>query len=188
MLLGALAPVAVADGQSLRGSLSSVKRMYNAAVREDLHFYETAAGVRNAARKGRFVRLRSNGNTTHERVRWPYVKPTTRTFVDRLGSQYRSACGERLVVTSAVRPARRQPANSTERSVHPTGIAVDLRKPTGKCLRWLRATLLELEGAGVIEATEEYGPPHFHVAVFPSQYERHVAKLTRGAGELAEGR
>jgi LysM repeat protein len=79
------------------------------------------------------------------------------------------------VVTSATRPATRQPANSVAQSVHPTGMAVDLRKPSGKCLRWLRATLLDLEEAGVVDATEEFRPPHFHVAVYPTSYARYAA-------------
>ena len=45
-------------------------------------------------------------------------------------------------------------ANSSKRSVHPTGMAIDLRRPTGKCLTWLRRTLVSLERSGVIEATE----------------------------------
>lgn len=176
-----------AEAQSLRGSLASIKRMHRQAVREKLHFYESAAGVQNAVRKGRLVRLRSNRNTTHAKVRWPYVQPETRLFVDRLGAQYHNACGGQLVVTSAVRPATRQPYNASRRSVHPTGMAIDLRKPKGRCLTWLRSTLLELERTGVIEATEEYGPPHFHVAVFPTPYQRYVARKTSGGG-LAEGR
>ena len=184
VLLVTLVPSA--RSQSLRGSLASISRMYRQALRERLPFHETATGVRNAVRKGRLVRLRTTWGATHARVRWPYVQPETRTFVERLGAQYRTACGERLVVTSAVRPATRQPANATERSVHPTGMAIDLRKPKGKCLRWLRSTLLELERTGVIEATEEYGPPHFHVAVFPSPYENFLAGRARGA--LADGR
>jgi hypothetical protein len=55
-------------------------------------------------------------------------------------------------------------------------MAIDLRKPTrGSCLRWLRETLLAIEGEGAIDATEERRPPHFHVAVFPRQYSAYVA-------------
>jgi hypothetical protein len=188
ILVVALLAVAIprAEAQSLRGSLASISRMYRQAVRERLPFYETATGVRNAVRKGRLVRLRTTNGVTYDKVRWPYVQAETRTFAERLGAQYRASCGERLVITSAVRPATRQPANATERSVHPTGMAIDLRKPKGKCLRWLRSTLLDLEEAGVIEATEEYGPPHFHVAVFPSPYESYLAG--RGRQSAAEGR
>ncbi len=183
-ILVAAAPAA--EAQSLRGSLASISRMYRQAVRERLPFYETSTGVRNAVRKGKLVRLRTTAGVTYDKVRWPYVQGETRTFAERLGAQYRAGCGQRLVITSAVRPATRQPSNATERSVHPTGMAIDLRKPKGKCLKWLRATLLELEDAGVIEATEEYGPPHFHVAVFPSPYETYRAGRAREAS--AEGR
>jgi LysM repeat protein len=168
-----------ARAQSLRGSRASVNRMHSQAVSHDLHFYQTPAGLRRAVARERLVPLQSNSRYRLNHVGYPYVRPATRTFVERLGSQYRAACGERLVVTGAARPATRQPANASEKSVHPTGIAVDLRKPTkGACLRWLRRTLLELEGKAVIEATEEFGPPHFHVVVFPTPYLRHVRQQT----------
>jgi len=168
------------SAQSLRGSRASINRMYRHAVSEKLHFYETARGVRNAADKGVLVRLAPNEDFTVHGVSFPFVREPTRTFVRRLASQYRDACDEQLVVTSATRPESRQPANSTSRSVHPTGMAVDLRKPTkGTCLRWLRQTLLELEDAGLLEATEEHGPPHFHVAVYLTPYRRYVAARTR---------
>jgi nucleoid-associated protein YgaU len=74
--------------------------------------------------------------------------------------------------------------NSADRSVHPTGMAVDLRKPTKRrCLTWLRETLLYLEAAGALEATEEHRPPHFHVAVYPGPYRRYVARSGRSGGE-----
>jgi LysM repeat protein len=161
--------------QSLHGSPASVDRMYEQAVGERLPFHETSGEVRSAAREGALVRLATGRNVTLKNVGFPYATPTARTFVERLGSQYRATCGKPLVVTSAARPATRQPANSVAQSVHPTGMAVDLRKPTGKCLRWLRTTLLDLEKAGVIEATEEFRPPHFHVAVFSTPYARYAA-------------
>ena len=149
--------------------------MYEQALGEKLPFHETAGEVRAAAGDGELVRLASSRNVLLRSVTFPYVTPATRTFVERLGAQYRGACRKQLVVTSATRPASRQPANSVAQSVHPTGMAVDLRKPSGKCLRWLRATLLDLEAAGVIEATEEFRPPHFHVAVYPTTYARYAA-------------
>lgn len=164
--------------QSLRGSPASVGRMYWQARRERLPFHASASGLRAAAREGHLVRLGTSGDVLLRGVGFPYVTAATRTFVERLGAQYRGACGERLVVTSAARPTLRQPANSVPESVHPTGMAVDLRKPSGKCLRWLRSTLLALEKSGVAEATEEFTPPHFHVAVYPTPYVRYV----RGQG------
>lgn len=165
-----------AAAQSLRGSIASVRRMYQGARTEGLRFYMTPAAVRSAARSGTLVAVSSDANVeVDDAVRYPYVRPTTRAFVTRFGAQYRAACGERLVVTSGVRPSTRQPANSSRRSVHPTGMAVDLRKPDGRCLTWLRRSLLDMEQQGIIEATEEHDPAHFHVAVFPSSYRRFLA-------------
>jgi hypothetical protein len=169
-------------GQSLDGSDESVDRMYRHARAERLSFYETSRGIRSAVKAGRLKRLVPTNDFALHAVGYPYARSTTLTFVQRLGAQYRDVCGEPLVVTSAVRPATRQPANSSARSVHPTGMAVDLRKPDdAKCRRWLRETLLELEGAGVIEATEEFAPPHFHVAVYPTQYRRYVESRARAS-------
>ena len=110
-------------------------------------------------------------------IAYPWVRPAVRTFATRLGAQYRSACGEPLVVTSAVRPATRQPPNATVRSVHPTGMAIDLRKPqVPTCLRWLRTAVVGLERRGLIVATEERAPAHFHVAVFLRPYARYAAR------------
>lgn len=175
LLVAACAAAPAAGAQSLRGSPESVERMYQEAQREQLPFSETALDVQLAAGSGTLVRLEPGRDVTLRNVAFPYVTPATLAFVERLGGQHRAACGKPLMVTSAARPTTRQPANSVAQSVHPTGMAVDLRKPTGRCLRWLRATLLELEQAGVIEATEERRPPHFHVAVFPTSYTRYAA-------------
>jgi hypothetical protein len=173
--LVALAFPGMAESQSLLGSRSSVDLMFQKAQQQELYFYQTATGVRRAAEKGTFVRLAGNGDYQLAGVSQPYVLPITRTFVERLAAQYRGACGERLVVTSAARPTSQRLANSVDRSVHPTGMAIDLRRPSSaRCLSWLRATLLSLESRGLVEATEEKRPPHFHVAVYPRQYERYL--------------
>lgn len=151
--------------------------MYRQALSHSLHFYETPGGVRRAADRGRFIPLKGNADFAVGRVNYPYVLPTTHTFITRLAAQYRSACGEKLVITSAVRPKSYRLINSSDRSVHPTGMAVDLRKSrNGTCRSWLQQTLMYLERIGTIEATEEFYPPHFHVAVFPQPYERYVVR------------
>lgn len=172
-LLPGLAPGAAS--QSLRGSRASVDRMYRHAVDNGIYFYKTGDGLRTAAREGRFARLSPNADYTLSGVSYPFVRPSTLTFVERLAAQHRAACGERLVVTSAARPKSMRLLNGASRSVHPAGIAVDLRRPTNsRCAGWLRRTLLQLERNGVVEATEERSPPHFHVAVFPDPYVRYV--------------
>jgi hypothetical protein len=185
-------PHASAVGQSLGGSRASVDRMHRHAVAARLRFYPTAKAVRGAARAGRLERLSGTGDYRLKEVSLPYALPETRTFVERLSAQYRAACGSPLVVTSAVRPTAWMPPNGSDRSVHPSGMAVDLRRPRGRCLAWLRRTLVSLERTGVIEATEERHPAHFHVAVYPRPYLRYVRgeSVRRGKGvtRSAEGR
>jgi hypothetical protein len=172
-LVAALA--APAGAQSLLGSRGSIDRMYGQARTHELTFHRTANSVRTAGERGELVRLGGSRDYRLDGVSHPWVLPATRTFVERLGGQYRATCGEPLVVTSATRPRSHRLANSTDRSVHPTGMAVDIRRPSSaRCLAWLRETLLHLERASVIEATEERRPPHFHVAVYPRPYRRYV--------------
>jgi len=168
----------VGVAQSLRGSMASVERMYDQAVDDGLTFYETSNAVHWAAARGELVQLRTDRGYELHRVAFPYVRPATLTFVEQLAGDYDRTCREQLVVTSGVRPESRQPSNSSMRSVHPTGMAVDLRRPSGRCLTWLRRELLALEGNGVIEATEEHHPAHFHVAVFGDDYLRYAAAHT----------
>jgi nucleoid-associated protein YgaU len=60
-------------------------------------------------------------------------------------------------------------------------MAADLRRSRRvKCRRWLEATLMTLERRGVVEATYEARPPHFHVAVFPEAYRNYVQRKVSG--------
>lgn len=163
------------DAQSLRGSRARVDRVYEHAVRNDLRFHASAQSIRAAVDAGTLVRLQPNRDYRLHDVSYPFALPAARTFVERLAGQYRSACGEQLVVTSATRPTSLRLVNSVARTVHPTGMAIDLRKPANpSCLRWLRNTLTALDAAGVIEATEEFRPPHFHIAIYPAPYSSYV--------------
>jgi len=190
LLLAALACAATlgaheAPAQTLRGSRSSVDLMYREALSHALPFYHNPRGVRAAAAEGNLVRLTGNSDYRVSGVSYPYALATTRTFVQRLAAQYRDVCGEKLVVTSAMRPRSFRLFNSVEKSVHPSGMAVDFRKPAGtRCREWLRQRLLHLEGERVLEATEEHRPPHFHVAVFPGPYRRYIA----GSGDATPRR
>jgi hypothetical protein len=175
-------------GQSLRGSNASVNLMYRRAVRGGLDFYETTPQVKRAVVRGELVRLPGNAHYVVANVRMPYVRPETKAFVTDLALGYHRACGTRMVITSATRPMSRRLANGSSLSVHPTGMAVDLRKPSGRCRTWLRRTLLSAERRGLIEATEERRPPHFHVAVLPSQYEKVATRDKTVARRSRSGR
>ncbi len=166
--------------QTLRGSHESVERQHRVAVQQDYSFLQNSADVSRFVRLGLLVPMRGGAHYDLAGVSFPYARTAIRTFVERLSAQYEAACGERLVVTSLTRPIGRQPANASDESVHPTGMAVDLRVSHARtCRSWLERTLLSLEGLGVVEATREHTPSHYHVAVFPGQYTGYIAAVER---------
>ncbi len=169
------------SAQSLRGSSASLDRQVAQARGHDFTHLTGAAQVRRFVDAGLLVHLAGNRDYTLVDVSFPFARSEVRLFVERLSSQYRRACGQRLVVTSLTRPLSHQPRNASARSVHPTGMAVDLRVPAGRCRGWLEAVLLSLEARGVLEATRERRPPHYHVAVYPKPYAAYVRALTAGA-------
>ena len=172
-----------ASAQSLRGSASSLDLQTAQAARHDFTYLPGTAQLRRFVDAGLLVSVGGNRDYTLKDVSFPFARPAAKLFIERLAGQYRRACGERLVVTSLTRPRSHQPGNASTRSVHPTGMALDLRRPQGMCRQWLERTLLYLEGQAVLEATAEHSPPHYHVAVFPGQYAAYVNRLTgSGAG------
>ncbi len=181
LVLAATSVVGPVSAQSLRGSRSSVDLQAAEAVGHDFAYVVEPAQIRQFVIEGALVPVRGTHNYRLKDVSFPFARPAVKLFIERLASQYRRACGEQLVVTSLTRPRSRQPRNASERSVHPTGMALDLRRPSGRCRSWLEATLLSLESQAVIEATAERRPPHYHVAVFPEQYAAYVARLTERA-------
>lgn len=170
-----VAALAVAPGvnaQSLRGSPASVDLMYTSARGIDLAFLATPASIYQAAIEGDLKLISINEDLDLDGATFPFVLPNTLRFADSLATAYHAGCGERIVVTSGARPIDEQPRNASPKSVHPTGMAVDFRKPRNPvCLTWLRTNLVKLEDAHVIEATEEHHPAHFHVAVLHQQPE-----------------
>lgn len=175
--------------QTLRGSQAALTRQNREAERHDFTYLQARPEVRRFVNAGLLVPLEGNENYRLHNVSFEVARPEVRLFVERLSAQYRRACGEPLVVTSLTRPASHQPSNASARSVHPTGMALDLRRPSApQCRRWLESTLLHLDGQDVLDATRENRPPHYHVALFPSSYVAYVASLTGASPEavLAE--
>lgn len=177
-------PAVSASAQSLHGSKASVGLMYTTAHTHDLAFLQTRADVYEAAASGALVMLSITEDLTLDKAAYPFVLPNTKRFTDSLAAAYHAGCGERLEVTSGVRPIDEQPRNASPESVHPTGMAIDVHRSSGKCLSWLRANLLMLEGRHVIEATEEKHPPHFHVAVL-SQLREPPLKMLASSARVA---
>ena len=163
---------------SLRGSPASMVRQNQVAKESDYSFLRDGAEVRRFVAKGLLVPVDGDANYRTSKVSFPYARPEVATFIERLGAQYRDRCGERMVVTSLTRPKVSQPGNAHELSVHPAGMAVDLRiSRSAACRTWLEATLLSLERRGLLDVTRERNPPHYHVAVFPDAYGAHLRRL-----------
>ena len=169
---------------SLRGSSSSLDRQQHSARRARLRLFRKGADVRKAVRRGDLERVKPSRYLELVNVSYPYAHPKLALLLRRLGRLYFKKCRVPLVITSLTRPLAEQPRNASARSVHPAGIAVDLRVPPRECRTWLRETLISWERKGLIEATRERRPPHFHiVAILHRLSSRTIASLSGGAAK-----
>lgn len=176
-----------AYAQTLRGSRASVDLMYTTAQMRDLQFLHTTADIYSAAREGALKLISVTEDLELDKATFPFVLPNTLRFADSLAAEYHKGCGERIVVTSGARPIDKQPRNASPKSVHPTGMAVDFRRPkTPACLEWLRKALVDLEDRHVVEATEEHHPPHLHVAVLHQAPEPRILMLAAAQRDSAK--
>lgn len=161
------APAAIASAGGLAGSPTSMVRQHAVALEEDYSFLHDSATVAHFVDEGRLVELTGNADYRLAEVSFPFARPEVAAFVAHFAAQYHEATGTRLVVTSLTRPLAEQPANAHKLSVHPAGMAVDLRVPATAAQReWLEQALLALEKQGMLDVTREKHPPHYHVAVF----------------------
>ena len=166
---------------SLRGSASSLDRQNRAANQASLKRHRTPKALMRSVRRGELVRVTGRGRFELHNVSYPYAHPDLREFLGQLARTFRRICAMDLVVTSLARPISTQPRNASSRSVHPTGIAADLRLPPKFCRAKFEPILLALEEQGVIEATRERRPPHYHITINPPGFRR---ALKAGGGRL----
>jgi hypothetical protein len=164
----------------LKGSKASVDASYAKALEEDLDFLEDGDDINRYVELGLRVRVKESSHLILHDVSYPFAVTAVKLFAERLSAQYFAACHEKLVVTSLMRPKNEPREYSSPRTVHPTGMAIDLRIPQGVCRTWLEDTLRVLEvGQAVLDATlegvEGNSPPHFHIVVYPSAYSAFVA-------------
>lgn len=160
-----------AGAGGLKGSPASMRNQYAVAKKNDFTFLRTASQVRDFAEQGRLDTVAGNTDYRVDKVSFPYARPEVLAFIERIARRYREATDEQLVVTSLTRPSAAQPRNAHRLSVHPAGMAVDLRIPASADARsWLETELLDLERADVLDVTRERRPPHYHVAVFPEAF------------------
>jgi LysM repeat protein len=181
-LLAVLAATAAlaggASGQSLKGSPAKLDRQNQMVADHGFTFLETKSQVNSFVSHGLLVPITPNADFELHDVSYPYARAEAQLFIERLAPQYHAACREKMVVTSLTRPTSEQPKNASPRSVHPTGTAVDLRRSTSKaCRTWLENTLLQLDRQGVLDATRESRPAHYHIVIFPREYRGYVETL-----------
>jgi Family of unknown function (DUF5715) len=169
MLLATAAALPL-GAQTLHGTHESMLRQNVVAQEHDYTYLRTTQDVMQAVAGGELVGVHPNPDLelATDEVSFPYARPHVRIFLEQLAHAYHEACGEPLVVTSLTRPISRQPWNASPISVHPTGMAVDLRRSERHaCRQWIESTLLALNAEGMVEAIRERWPAHYHVAVFP---------------------
>jgi hypothetical protein len=158
------------DIGTLAGSHASMEHQNEVARENDYSFIRTSGGVKALVEEGALVPALGNKDYRLANVSHPATRPVTRSFIEQLGKDYHASCGSPLVVTSLTRPLNEQPRNASDLSVHPAGMAVDLRVPAqSSCRTWLEKRLLTLERAGILDVTREHHPSHYHVAVFPEE-------------------
>lgn len=164
-------PVARATAGGLDGSPASMQSQHEVAVEADYSFLRRPGDVTHLVELGKLVKVDGNADYELSNVSFPYARPEVRSFIEHLAYEYHAFRRGRMVVTSLTRPKSLQPANAHDLSVHPAGMAVDLRVPADATMRaWLEQRLLALEEAGAIDVTREHSPPHYHVAVFGAEY------------------
>jgi hypothetical protein len=177
LLVLAAAPGGIARADGLSGSPSSMVHQHQIAVEEDYSFLRTPRDVKTLATAGKLVQVTDGKDLVLSKVSYPYTRPEVRDFIERFAASYHAATGSRLVVTSLTRPVSTQPRNAHKLSVHPAGMAVDLRVPADSAQRaFLERSLLDLERDGVLDVTRERSPAHYHIAVFADGFARHAAR------------
>lgn len=178
LAVGLAAPI---GAQSLSGSWASMNKQVQEAARHDYTYIKNPSQLESFVEAGYLIRVPGNEHYYLKEVSFPYARQEVKEFVELVAEEYHRGCGEQLVVTSLTRPKNRQPRNASRRSVHPTGMALDLRRSwNAKCRRVLEQMLLKLEAYGVLEATMERHPYHYHIALFPRVFRE------RGADVLSD--
>jgi hypothetical protein len=143
------------------------------AIRQGILSAADKAEMLKFINEGRLVPIETGEFFVVEKMEhgYPYVLPETRDFLRRLGVFWLEHCNERLVITSALRP-KNSPVNSIDNTVHPTGMAVDIRNYhlSRHCRDWVESKKRWFESAGIIQATKEHRHPHYHLVVYPEQF------------------
>jgi hypothetical protein len=162
------------------------------ADEDDLSRMRSREMIERFERAGYLVRVRDK--TEHYYLHavpsaYRYLRPWSRTFLERLSRQFHARFHRKLRVTSLVRAADGQQdlakingnaaaATGPRRSSHLTGATLDISKTfmTLKERQWIRRVLRSLKRGGYLYAIEEFQQPVFHIMVYRS-YADYVAAV-----------
>lgn len=158
------------------GEVSSSEQQFKYAEQSGVVII-TSDNFDGLVRSGDLVRLEGPNIRLRSARVIPYVIPSTRDFVLQLAYDFgQQGCGE-LVVNDALRVAGSiMPSAASSFSVHPRGMAVDIRVNgiSERCETWMNTYLMENEAEGKVDATREHWKvvrgqrvpnPHFHLVV-----------------------
>lgn len=175
----AMSMTTVAAPVELRGSPASMERQNRVAKDVGVTFVRTFDDIERLLEAGELVRLLGNKHyDLRDGLSSDAARPEVRLFVERLAKDYFENTGEKLVVTSLTRPTTAQPGNSHRLSIHPTGLALDLRiSQRAESRQWIEQHLLWMEAEGLLDVTRERHPPHYHIALFPEAYTAHLKDI-----------
>lgn len=156
------------------GEYSTSERQQLFANAHSIPFIRTDAEYRRYIRSGHLVRLEHPLLVVG--ARRPYVLPSTAQFIYAIVVEFNNAGCGRLRVNDAMRLISERPANGSPFSVHPAGMALDLRviNLSERCHTVLSELLHAAEAEGRADATREWFPEHFHVVVVPELQPRRV--------------
>ncbi len=153
---------------SLKGGLysTSAQQRYSALLWQ-LPMTVTSADYAALVKNGTFVCL-EDGPYLEVIAEWKCVRPETAQFVQTMARDYTAAACGRLVVTEAGRLTKVKRRGSSPDTVHPFGMAVDIRlvRIEPRCADWIRTYVLEKEALKLIDGTEHFGTQlHMHLVV-----------------------
>ncbi len=176
------------DGQVsfLGGELSSSERQLAYTKANAIPLISSNADYWELVRRGYLVSLRHPDLEVG--AKRPHVLPTTARFIYEIAEQFRTAGCGRLRINDATRLVSERPKNGSPYSVHPAGMALDVRviNLSERCYAELNRLLHTAEAELQADVTREYKPEHFHVVVIPYEEVRFIqlqAQYQRSDGQ-----
>jgi hypothetical protein len=155
-----------ADAVSLVGGCQTTSEQQLQYARgNQLPLITTVAQYHERIASGQFVLF--EGPHLQVLAKRPYALPSTVAFIAEMSVAYNAAGCGKLVVRDALRLTTERPLNGSMHSVHPAGMAVDIRMQyiKSECGDWLRSYVRLKEAAGKVDGTHELKPEHLHVVV-----------------------